>query len=161
MTFSPDSLTIASASEDGTVKLWKRDGTLYKTLSGHNGTVYKVAFSPNGQIIATTSWDGTIRLWKSDGTFLKDLNGHKDEVWSISFSRDSKTLASASKDKTVILWNWQENLTLDRLLAYSCGWVDDYLRTNSIVIQNDRHRRLCTGIKSQATETSIAVLNDP
>jgi WD40 repeat protein len=161
VTFSPDSLTIASASEDGTVKLWKRDGTLYKTLSGHNGTVYKVAFSPNGQIIATTSWDGTIRLWKSDGTFLKDLNGHKDEVWSISFSRDSKTLASASKDKTVILWNWQENLTLDRLLAYSCGWVDDYLRTNSIVIQNDRHRRLCTGIKSQATETSIAVLNDP
>ncbi|WP_170861299.1 ATP-binding protein, partial [Geitlerinema sp. PCC 9228] len=46
VTFSPDGDTLASASRDGTVRLWQRDGTLIATLEGHQDDVTHVTFSP-------------------------------------------------------------------------------------------------------------------
>jgi tetratricopeptide (TPR) repeat protein len=54
---------IASASLDKTVKLWKLDGTLLKTLPGHEDGVIGVAFSPKGDVIASASGDKTVKLW--------------------------------------------------------------------------------------------------
>jgi WD40 repeat protein len=44
-------------------KLWKRDGTLLKTLSGHDSTVWSVAFSPDGNSLISTSDDQKLILW--------------------------------------------------------------------------------------------------
>ena len=68
--FSPDGQTLASASADGTVRLWQRDGTPITTLEGHTSAVFDVRFSPDGQTLASASADGTVRLWNFD---LNDL----------------------------------------------------------------------------------------
>ncbi|HAX90358.1 MAG TPA: type IV secretion protein Rhs [Cyanobacteria bacterium UBA11370] len=101
---SPDRNLIASASEDNTIKLWKRNGTLLKTLTGHKNGVYAVTFSPDGELIASASEDNTIKLWKNDGTFLKTFTGHTDGVYAVTFSPDGKFIASASEDNTIKLW---------------------------------------------------------
>ncbi|AFY31801.1 WD40 repeat-containing protein [Calothrix sp. PCC 7507] len=103
--FSPDGKTIASASEDQTVKLWNLQGQELQTLQGHSNSVYSVAFSPDGKTIATASDDNTVKLWNLDGQVLQTLQGHSRSVYSVAFSPDGKTIATASDDNTVKLWN--------------------------------------------------------
>lgn len=107
--FSPNGQTIATASEDETVKLWSQQGKELNILEGHQNRVWSVKFSPNSQTIATTSWDGTIKLWSWDGKKRRELDtlpGHQGWVFGVSFSRDGRTIVSVGADKIVRLWSW-------------------------------------------------------
>ena len=108
--FSPDGETIASASDDNTVKLWNRQGKLLQTLPDHEDWVIGVAFSPDGETIASASADNTVKLWNRQGKLLQILTDHEDWVIGVAFSPDGETIASASADNTVKLWNRQGKL---------------------------------------------------
>jgi WD40 repeat protein len=144
VSFSPTDNLLASASWDNTVRLWQRDGKLFKTLlKGYSDSVNAVTFSPNGELLAAANWDSTVKLWSRDGELIKILSGHRAPVLSVSFSPDGQTLASASDDNTIILWN----LHLDNLLFRSCNWVGDYLKYNRNV--EERDRSICDDIPSK------------
>ena len=108
--FAPDGLTLASASQDETVRVWGgTDGKPLRTLKGHTGWVNSVAFAPDGQTLASGSHDGTVRLWRvADGTLLHTLEGHTGAVMSVAFAPDGATLASGSDDGNVYLWGLRE-----------------------------------------------------
>ena len=116
VSFSPDGRTLASGSNDQTVRLWDVEtGTLKNTLR-HPHRVLSVAFSPDGQILASGCQDAILRLW--DGKNLRGIIGHTNAIWSVSFSPDGNTLASGSTDSTVQLWD-VETSTLKNTLRHT------------------------------------------
>jgi WD40 repeat protein len=63
--YTPSGKTLASASYDGTVRLWDAaTGKEKAVLKGHTDKVQRLSFSRNGRILATTGNDQTIRLWQ-------------------------------------------------------------------------------------------------
>jgi WD40 repeat protein len=108
--FSPDGRILATAGDDGTIRLWdpNRLEPVGQPLTGHSNGVWGVAFSPDGRLLASAGGpDETVRLWDvNTGTSVGDpLTGHKGPVTSVAFSPDGKILASAGgTDATVRLW---------------------------------------------------------
>ncbi|MBD0311448.1 MAG: AAA family ATPase, partial [Microcoleus sp. T3-bin5] len=109
VSFSPEGKTLASASFDKTIRLWRLDDVPLKTLDGHQNRVQSVTFSPDGQRLASASTDKTIKLWSRTGVLLETLEGHTQRVASVSFSPDGQLIASGSYDKTVKVWSLKED----------------------------------------------------
>jgi len=84
--FSPDGKTIATASNDNSVRLWDaQTGSALKTLSGHQGRVTHIAFSPDSSWLVSGADDNTIRRWNTaDGELLETLE-LGDENWRVDF----------------------------------------------------------------------------
>ncbi len=104
--FHPTRPALASASDDGTARLWDLATGSSTELRGHADKVYCVAFSPDGRCLATGSEDTTIVLWDADsGDELTRLRGHDAYVYSLAFSPDGSSLVSGSGDHTVRVWD--------------------------------------------------------
>jgi WD40 repeat protein/serine/threonine protein kinase len=104
--FSRSGELMASASLDGTVKLWECGSwEQRRTLVGHAGGVLGVAFSPDSRSIASVGEDGSIKLWSvSSDRLLANLCGHAHLVACVAYSPNGLLLATGSNDRTVKLW---------------------------------------------------------
>ncbi|MFE2110578.1 helix-turn-helix domain-containing protein [Kitasatospora sp. NPDC059463] len=120
----PDARLLATASTDGTVRLWSLpDRRPVATLTGHNSPVRAVAFSPDGRLLASAGSDGTVRLWDvAQRRSPVVLRGHVGPVRAVAFGADGRTVVSGGADGTVRVWSvvgWDAPPATDR------GGADD------------------------------------
>ncbi|MFL5341850.1 MAG: hypothetical protein ACJ8F7_17020, partial [Gemmataceae bacterium] len=99
--YSADGTRLATASQDGTAKLWEAaTGRLLAELRGHAGYVNYVAFHPDGRQAVTAGEDGTVRFWDgSSGQALKTLAAHDSAVTVVAFSPDGREMATANHNR--------------------------------------------------------------
>jgi len=64
--WSPESHSIATASEDGTVVVRDIDDESFATYQKHRGPVRSVAWSPDGMMIVSSGDDATAQVWEID-----------------------------------------------------------------------------------------------
>lgn len=117
--FAPDGRTLATGSNDQTVKVWDlATGNERATLTGHTRVVTSVAFAPDGKTLASASWDGTIKLWHlATGKELERSLQHTGSIWSVAFAPDGKLVASGGDDESVKLWNAETGQEHDTFAA--------------------------------------------
>jgi WD40 repeat protein len=129
LAFSPDGGTLASSSDDHTIRLLqtKETYTVAQPLVGHTNYVTSVAFSPNGRLIASGSADGTVRVWDrvTGQPHGAPLSGHTGWVTSVSFSPDGRHLASTGSDRTIRLWDFESGQLQGEVPTEHTSWVRD------------------------------------
>ena len=107
LALSPDEHTLASGSEDGSVKLWDVASGALLWSGWHTKVTLCLAFSPDGSLLTSGSQDGSVRLWEASlGTPLEDIP-HPGPVFSLAWSPDGRLLASGDVAGTIRLWERQ------------------------------------------------------
>jgi WD40 repeat protein len=116
--FSSDATRIVSASEDGSLKVWKTSGQQVLSLVGHTDVASTCDFSPDGNLIVSGSWDGTIRLWDAHtGTEIALLTTDAGKPHRTLFSPSGDFVLATSLDGPFRAWNTR---TLVELSEFSC-----------------------------------------
>jgi len=100
---------IASASEDGTIKLWSipeagLTDTIREpaqTLTGHKRKVGTVNWNPTASnVLATSSTDYSVKVWDVEkGKPKCSVDGHGNIIQGAAWNYDGSLIATACKDK--------------------------------------------------------------
>jgi WD40 repeat protein len=130
LAFSPNGQRLASASNDGWVKLWRWDPSrlgqsqepLCKLPVRRWGFGNRVAFSPDSERLIMGGADRSLQIRDlTTEQVVQSLSGHTGEVLAVAFSPDGRWLASAGEDSTVRLWD--ATTGKGHTLRGHTGWV--------------------------------------
>src|SRR5262249_41969273 len=115
----PDEGAIASASEDGSIVLWRRLGAGFafekarvldeptESVLRRPGARHSVAFSADGRWLASASHGHRVCVWNAETGVraARPLVGHGDVVLALAFVPDTSLLVSSSWDGSIRIWD--------------------------------------------------------
>ena len=109
---------VASAGDNGEIKLWNlRNGTSV-TLGRHDDTVNSIAFSPDGTLLASGGDDYVLKLWNVNHKHHIATRDHitdrtRSQVKAVTFSPSGQTIATGGRHAK--LWDAH---TLNQIVTF-------------------------------------------
>ena len=109
VSFHPSGRRLAAGGVDRVIRIWEvteNNGTLIRSMIGHEGPILQVAFSPDGKRLVTTAEDRTLKIWNPETlTEEKVLEKQSDWVMGLAFNREGNWLAVGRYDGSVSIYD--------------------------------------------------------
>ena len=123
--FAPDTTYVASASDDGTARIWDLRSGQSQVLRGHEDDVFSLAIRADGRELVTSSLDMSVRVWPVGGDERVLVGGGGKEMNRVVFSGDGKHVFATGKDAMLRSWDLASGARTDQQLPdlkESSGW---------------------------------------
>ena len=124
LAWSPDGAYVASASDDGSVRIWDAatGRAACRPLRGHANHVMSLSFHPHAGLLASGSFDESVKLWDLRAArCVRTIQAHSEPLTSVLFHEDGSTLATAAFDGLVRLWSHASGQCLKTLQVEGAG----------------------------------------
>lgn len=117
ISFSPDGQFLATASGDGTARVWDLSSGQEALRLDDAGPVGALAFSPDGRRLATATDVGTVRVWEmlTGRELFRIGNPSGSIVQALTFSPDGQQLAAGDWSAEIGIWSMRSALEGARL----------------------------------------------
>src|SRR4029079_13896047 len=102
--FFNDGALLATAGDDGSLKIWDRAKQEPLKVFEHPNAVRGLALSSDGKFVAGDR-QGGLHVWSLDSDKALVAAQQPGAVWAVAISPDGKTLATGGSDKIIRLWN--------------------------------------------------------
>jgi WD40 repeat protein/serine/threonine protein kinase len=106
VSYSHDGRHLATAGEDGTIKIWAADtGVLQSTIHAHDRPVTFIQFSPAADMLASASADATAKIWDvATGKLRVTISKPGERVLGVAFL-PARVVAAASLQEKIEVWD--------------------------------------------------------
>jgi WD40 repeat protein len=104
LAFSPDGAWVATACDDGRVRVWPAAGGAPRLLAATGGAPTHLRFAPDGAWLAGGDHLGLLARWDV-ATGAARLAVHGASIFALEVTSDGRTIATAHKDGAARLWS--------------------------------------------------------
>lgn len=108
----PSGADIASASNDGTIRLWKLNGQQVGELHGHESFVYSLASLPTGELVSSGE-DRTVRIWKGNEC-IQTITHPAISVWTVAANQDTGDIVTGASDSIARIFTRRPDQVADK-----------------------------------------------
>ncbi|KAL5256599.1 hypothetical protein ACHWQZ_G011746 [Mnemiopsis leidyi] len=165
VSYSPDSLSIATGGDDGKVKVWSTEtGFCYVTFNEHTAGVSDVYFRKSGNVVLSASLDGTVRAF--------DLYRYRNfrtmtcptpvQFSCVACDTSGEIVAAGTTDTfQVCTWNMQTGRLLELLSGHE-GPVSSLVFMEGMLVSSswDKTTRVWDTFERKGTTDTLALSSD-
>ncbi|KAK4684037.1 COMPASS component SWD3, partial [Tremellales sp. Uapishka_1] len=117
LSLSPDSLYLATCSDDSTCSIHllspssssnssPATNTPLRVLEAHTAPVLACSFSPKSSLLVSGSFDESAMIWDiRKGKVLRRLPAHAEAVWTVGWDWEGGMVVTGSSDGLIRLWD--------------------------------------------------------
>ncbi|CAI5964975.1 unnamed protein product [Closterium sp. NIES-65] len=99
--FNPLGPTVATASLDGSVRIFDINSLQLRSTCTHQDEVVQMAWAPAAPLLVTATADGAVHVWDArTGAIQRTLRGNRDAVVSLALTPDAAFAVTGSDDHT-------------------------------------------------------------
>ncbi|KAI1486764.1 ubiquitin homeostasis protein lub1 [Biscogniauxia mediterranea] len=102
----PSGADIASASNDGIIRLWKLNGQQVGELHGHESFIYALTTLPSGELVSSGE-DRTVRIWRGSEC-IQTITHPAISVWTVAACAANGDIVSGASDGVVRIFSRSE-----------------------------------------------------